>query len=68
MNGDIGFAAGDVYRFLETHGPATHGQIKKATGHNDAVVNQALGWLAREDNVTAEMQGRATLWRLTRRG
>ena len=67
MNGEIGFAAGEVYRFLETSGPAPHGQIQKATGYNDALVNQALGWLAREDNVTAEKEGRVTLWRLTLR-
>ena len=67
MSTEIGVAAGDVYRFLEAHGPATLGQVKKATGHRDTLVHQAMGWLAREDNVACEQQDRALVWQLTRR-
>jgi len=66
MDAEMGTAAGDIYRFLETHGPATISQLKRGTGHKDAVVNQAIGWLAREDKVVREAEGRAVRWSLGR--
>ena len=62
MDLEIGPAAGDVYRCLESNGPATVSAIKKATGHKDATVAMALGWLAREDKVARVAHGRSTKW------
>ena len=67
MDGDIGFAAGEVYRFLEANGPATVAQLKKAVGRKDAVVNQAIGWLAREDKIVREKSRKAVRWDLAGR-
>jgi hypothetical protein len=59
---EIGAAAGDVYRFLEAHGPATVTQISKGTGRKPADVNAAIGWLAREDKLAGEARGRTVRW------
>ncbi|NQT18719.1 MAG: winged helix-turn-helix domain-containing protein [Planctomycetes bacterium] len=64
MDAKIGVAAGDVYRFLEAEGASTVRQLKKATGHSDATINQAIGWLAREEKVSREMHGRTARWSL----
>ena len=64
MDVEIGTAAGEVYRFLETHGPSTVGNLKKAIGQKDAIIHEALGWLAREEKVTRETAGKATRWLL----
>jgi hypothetical protein len=66
MDVEIGMAAGDVYRFIEANGPATVTRLKKGTGHKDAVVCQALGWLAREDKVVREVNGRSVTWTLAK--
>jgi len=65
MDVEIGTVAGDVYRFLHANGPATVSQLKKATGHKEAFINLAIGWLAREDKVAREASGRTTRWSLT---
>ena len=62
MDLGIGTAAGDVYHCLESNGPATVTAIKKATGHKDATVAMAIGWLAREDKVVRNSSGRSTKW------
>jgi len=64
MDAEIGLAAGDVYRFLEEHGPSTLNQLKKGTGHKDALLSLAIGWLAREGKVLRETDGRNVRWGL----
>jgi len=64
MDIEIGTAAGDVYRHLAGNGPASVTALKKATGHKDATVAMALGWLAREDKVARATHGRSTKWTL----
>ena len=48
MSEQIGVAAGKVWQFLRTNGPATSAMIQKGTGVKQALANQAIGWLARE--------------------
>ena len=56
----IGEAAGKIYKTLEQHGEKTPSQLQKAAGVSDpAVFNQALGWLAREANISMSKQGRS---------
>lgn len=62
MDLEIGTAAGDVYRYLASNGPATISALKKATGHRDMTVALAVGWLAREEKVARETDGRVTRW------
>ena len=62
MDLEIGSAAGDVYRCLESNGSATLSAIKKATGHKESTVAMALGWLAREDKVVRDAKGRSVRW------
>ena len=62
MDGSIGEAAGDVYRFIEISGPVSVAQLRKATGHKESTVNLALGWLAREEKVVREPRGRTVRW------
>ena len=48
MSEQIGTAAGVVWEYLKSNGPATASQLQRGTALNAAQTNQALGWLARE--------------------
>jgi len=63
---EIGMAAGDVHCFLEANGAATVAELKRATGHKEATIHQAIGWLAREDKLTSEASGRTVRWSVSR--
>lgn len=58
MVNKIGETAGMVWEFLNTKGPATITQIKNGLKVPTDLVNQAIGWLAREDKITLEQLGR----------
>lgn len=66
MDVEIGHTAGEVYRFIEANGPATLSQLKKGVGRKDSLVNQALGWLAREEKVSRDNSGRTVRWTISR--
>ena len=59
MSDQIGDAAGKVWQFLCSNGPATSAMIQKGTGIKQALANQAIGWLAREGKLRAEGDKRA---------
>jgi hypothetical protein len=48
----IGETAGTVWRTLEANGPMSVAKLLKAVGGNKDLVQQAIGWLAREDKIT----------------
>jgi len=50
---DIGKSAGEIYEVLNKHGKATASKLKDYTDEVDSedVMNQALGWLAREGKI-----------------
>lgn len=55
----IGETAGDVWRVLaEESGPVSLAQLAKRVEQPRDVVMQAIGWLAREDKVRIEENGR----------
>lgn len=55
---EIGETAGKIYQALEKSAPQTTNALSKEIGANDtALFNQALGWLAREGNVSFEKKG-----------
>jgi len=58
---EIGETAGVVWRTLDTAGPMSLAKLVKATGQPRDTVMQALGWLAREDKITIEEDGRARI-------
>jgi hypothetical protein len=55
----IGETAGAVWRALVDNGPMSLTKLLKAVDSPRDVVLQAIGWLAREDKITFESNGRA---------
>jgi hypothetical protein len=58
---EIGETAGVVWKTLNTAGSMSMAKLVKATGQPRDTVMQALGWLAREDKITIEEDGRARI-------
>jgi len=54
----IGKTAGKVWHVLTENGRMTLPKLAKAVGGSRDTVMQAVGWLAREDKVVIEDQGR----------
>jgi hypothetical protein len=54
----IGDTAGTVWKVLVENGPLSMARLVKAVGEPRDTVMQALGWLAREDKVWIEEDGR----------
>src|SRR5687768_8802176 len=55
----IGETAGVIFRHLETHGPQKMTQLVKGIDAPRDTLMQALGWLAREDKISIDEDGRA---------
>jgi hypothetical protein len=55
----IGIAAGDVWEVLDRNGPQTLTKLVKAVGKPRDTVMQAIGWLAREEKIVIEEDGRS---------
>lgn len=54
----IGDTAGAVWRHLTENGPMTMAKLVKTVDEPRDLVMQALGWLAREDKLSIEEDGR----------
>ncbi len=54
----IGHTAGLVWKALSENGPMTLAKLVKAVSEPRDTVMQALGWLAREDKLNIEEEGR----------
>ena len=57
----IGETAGVVWQVLTTEGPMSMAKLVKAAGEPRDTVMQALGWLAREDKISIEEEGRGRI-------
>lgn len=57
----IGETAGMVWGVLVKNGPMSMARLVKAVGKPRDTVMQALGWLAREDKVWIEEDGRTRI-------
>jgi len=57
----IGETAGDVWNTLSSHGPISLTRLVKLVGAPRDTVMQSLGWLAREDKIAIEEEGRSRL-------
>ncbi len=55
----IGKTAGDVWKILDENGQLSMAKLVKATGEPRDTVMQALGWLAREEKIVIEEEGRS---------
>ncbi len=60
----IGETAGEVWRLLESDGPLALTKLVKEIDAPRDVIMQAVGWLAREDKVWIEEEGRARVLHL----
>ncbi len=56
---EIGEAAGQVWKALSLKGTLTIAKLVKEVESPRDTVMQALGWLAREDKITIEEDGRS---------
>lgn len=54
----IGETAGKIYRFLEQKGEQTVTKAQKEIGADAAIFFQAIGWLARENNINFNKLGK----------
>jgi len=57
----IGETAGVVWKTLDTKGAMSLAKLVKAVGEPRDNVMQALGWLAREDKIKIEDEGRSRI-------
>ena len=65
METRIGEAAGKIWQALHAKGPMRTSGIAKATGLPGGLLNQGIGWLAREGKIAFEMRkGRKEVYRL----
>jgi hypothetical protein len=55
---DIGETAGVVWKVLSENGPMNLTKLVKTVGEPRDIVMQAIGWLAREDKLVFEENGR----------
>jgi hypothetical protein len=55
---EIGQTAGEVWQVLSSKGPQTIAKLVKEIDAPRDTVMQALGWLAREDKIEIEEDGR----------
>lgn len=51
---EIGDAAGKVWKILDKKGPMSKSRIAKETKLSANLLNQAIGWLAREGKLAIE--------------
>ncbi len=57
-NAIIGDAAGKIWKYLDKNGEASVSKIVKETGLNRNDVQRGIGWLAKEDKLNFEINGR----------
>jgi hypothetical protein len=58
---EIGSAAGEVYRYLRENGEVSMTKLRKDVDLNGNRVDQALGWLAREQKILLTKDRRTVL-------
>lgn len=58
MSQTIGEAAGKIWAFLDENGPSSPSKVSKETGIAKNDLQRAIGWLAREEKIDIELNGR----------
>ncbi|MBZ0265667.1 winged helix-turn-helix domain-containing protein [bacterium] len=59
MENSIGTAAGNVWKYLSENGATQLSTLKKELDLNGAMIDRAIGWLAREGKLIEEKKGRS---------
>lgn len=59
MSTTIGEAAGKLWSFLNENGASSPSKIEKEAGLSKNDLQRAIGWLAKEDKLLIETNGRA---------
>ncbi len=54
----IGEAAGKLWSFLEKNGPSSPSKIEREADISKNDLQRAIGWLAKEDKILIEVNGR----------
>ena len=55
---EIGIVAGEIWHFLDEHGPSTLQAVTKGLDRQREWVLMSLGWLAREGHVLVRQNGK----------
>lgn len=55
---EVGETAGHIWHTLDEEGPLRLAALKKQVEASDALLFMALGWLAREEKIAIEADGR----------
>ena len=58
MKERIGLAAGKVWEMLKANGEMDISALTKKMDERSVIVQQALGWLAREDKIDYDLKGK----------
>lgn len=61
MKEKIGKTAGKIWKLLQKHDEISISQFPKMLNEKAVIVNQALGWLAREDKINYRQESNRTL-------
>lgn len=61
MPNTTGNAAGKIWEYLNKHSATSVSKVTKETGLSKNEVQRAIGWLAKEDKLNFEMEGRTEL-------
>jgi hypothetical protein len=61
MSNSIGIAAGAIWDYLDKNGATSVTKVTNETGLARNEVQRAIGWLAKEDKLNFEMEGRTEL-------
>lgn len=60
MKEKIGYVAGDIWHILKEREEVSASQLPRILNERSIIVNQALGWLAREDKIDFRTEGAKT--------
>ena len=55
----IGVTAGEVWDVLDAEGPQSFAKLVKSVGKPRDLVMQSIGWLAREEKICIDEEGRS---------
>ncbi len=61
MSDTIGNAAGKIWEYLNENEASSVSKVTKETGLSRNEVQRAIGWLAKEDKLSIETEGRTEL-------
>ncbi len=64
MNDEIGDAAGIIWSYLKNNDKATVTKLASETNLKANEVQRAIGWLAREEKIVFEREGRSEYFSL----